>query len=72
MESAKVFQSLSVKTTKNTIDVTVYASLPFWNRSGSAEFLATDALTLAPGVYDVRYVGPDSETTFLESVQIKA
>jgi hypothetical protein len=71
MESAKVFEALKVKTNANTIFVTVYASLPFWNRSGSPDFKATSELTLSPGTYEIRYAGTGSETTFLKKVNVE-
>jgi hypothetical protein len=71
MESAKVFETLKIATSANTILVTVYASLAFWNRSGSPDFKVTNELALSPGTYEIRYAGIGSETIFLDKVQVE-
>lgn len=71
MESAKVFESVGVVTSDHTLFITIYASLPFWNRSGSPDFRATSTLKLKPGIYEIRYADTGNETVFLKQVEIK-
>ena len=70
MESAKVFESLEAAVEGETISLTVYASLVFWNRGGSPEFEVTRVLGLAPGTYTVQYVDQDRQATVLQKSHI--
>lgn len=72
MESAKVFESLKVKTSGQQILITVYASLPFWNKQGSPDFKATHELDLEPGDYEVLYLGEGDTTNFVKHLKVGA
>lgn len=52
-ESAKVFRSLETSLEIDVIRLSVYASLVFWNRSGSPDFSVEQRVTLPPGDYKV-------------------
>jgi hypothetical protein len=70
MESAKVFESIQVKTSRQRLLVTVYDSLAFWNRKGSPDFSASTNVSLRSGKYEVWYQSPRSQPVHLGSLEV--
>ncbi len=70
MESAKVFESIHFETSDRTISVTVYASLPFWNRNGSPDFRIIKDIAFPEGEYDIFYVSENGKRTFLKKARL--
>ena len=70
MESAKVFDSVRVRPAQSELLVTVYASLAFWNKSGSPDFSASVELALEPGRYDAWYKSPRAPPVFLGAIDV--
>ncbi|HVE87985.1 MAG TPA: hypothetical protein VND93_34245 [Myxococcales bacterium] len=71
MESARVFQELRTRVDRQVIELSVLSCLPFWRRGGSPDFNATRELPLAPGTYEIRYLGPDGQATPIKQVMLE-
>jgi hypothetical protein len=61
-DSARVFDGVRAKWRDGAVEVTVLASLVFWNRGGSTAFDETVRVRAPDGQTTVRYREPDGTT----------